>query len=487
MHDYTGTSYTYTTILGEALIANGQVDEALIRFKQALGYISSNYAYNWFWNKIADTIEKVEDKEYYIKELDDLIYTIPSTNWANRANAYRLIAQYLSKNDSRENTENYIITKSGFVPESRWLTLGPFRNIDSIGAEYAYIPEETTQIDPTAKYGGRDGLISWEKTEYRLLDGHYNFVPENDDWSAAYVWTIVSSPKEQDIVLRFDSDDQGIIWLNGKEVFRHYRTSGIMIDRYETPVTLNQGENTILIKICNSSQSWDFYLRLTDEDGNPIQGLIYKTTDELLNAPIPEPTYHVNVHLGLAEYYHENNMPDKALEQMKQTGVIYEYSWHTLGPFDNTDDIGFNTAYIQEDIKQIDYTATYEGVKGEVNWVQHTDDAFDGFVDLGRNINSSTTYAWVTFNSPDERDVQFRFGCDDTGKIWLNGVKVLTKPKGGWPVFDENIASVKLNQGKNTILVKINNGKLGWGFFLRITDPDGKPFPDLNLSDLPVK
>ena len=485
VHDYTGTSYTYTTTLGEACIANGNVNEALRHFKQALGYVTSNYGYNWYWNKVADTIEKVEDKENYIQKLDELIHIIPATNWANRANAYRLIAQYISKNDTRENTENYIITKAGFVPESRWVTLGPFKNIDSIGVEYAFIPEETTQINPTAKYNGRDGLISWKKTEYRLLDGHYNFVPENDDWSAAYVWTIVSSPEEQDIVLRFDSDDQGLVWLNGEEVFRHYRTSGVMIDRYSTPGTLKQGENTILIKVCNASQSWDFYLRLTDEEGNPIQGLTYKTTDELLNAPQPEPTYHVNVHLGMAEYYHKNNEPDKALEEMKQTGVIHEYSWHTLGPFDNKNNIGYNTAYIQEDTTQIDYDKIYEGVNGEVKWVQHTDAVFDGFVDFGWNINSSTAYAWVTVNSPDEREVQFRFGCDDTGKIWVNGKEVLTKPDGGWPVLDENITPVKLNQGKNTILVKIGNGDLSWGFFLRITDPDGKPFPGLNLMDLP--
>ena len=487
VHDYTGTSYSYTTILGQACIANGKVDDALRHFKQALGFVTSNYGYNWLWNRVTDTIEKVENKEDYVQRLDELVQIIPPTNWANRANAYRLIAQYLSKNDTTENTENYIMTKSGFVPESRWITLGPFKSIDSIGTEYAYILEETTQIDPTAKYYGRDGLISWEKTEYQLLDGHYNFVPENDDWSAAYVWTIVSSPKEQDIVLRFDSDDQGFIWLNGKNVYSHYRTSGVMIDRYKIPVTLMQGENTILIKICNSSMSWDFYLRLTDEDGNPIQGLTYKTTDELLNAQPSEQTNHVNQHLGLAEYYHKQNMPEQALEEMRLTGIIHEYSWHTLGPFDNKNNIGYNTAYIQEDTMQIDYDAEYEGLNGKVKWVLHSDDVFDGFVDFGRNNNSSTAYAWVVVNSPDERDAQFRFGCDDTGKIWLNGKEILTKPEIGWAVFDKYLTQGKLNQGKNTILVKIGNAELSWGFFLRITDTNGKPFSDLNLMDLPDK
>ncbi len=485
VHNYTGTSYTNTTVLGEACVANGQVDEALRHFKQALSYISSNYGYDWFWEKVAAAIKKVENKEVFIQRLDELIHTIPSTSWASRANAYRYIAQFLNKNDTRENIENYIITKVGFVPESRWITLGPFKNIDTMGTLYAYIPEETTQIDPTAKYNGRDGLISWKKSKYRLLDGHYNFVPENDDWSAAYVWTIVNSPKDQDIVLRFDSDDQGLVWLNGKEVFRHYRTSGVRIDRYTIPVTLKQGENTILLKISNASQSWDFYLRLTDEDGNPIQGLTYQTQDELLSAPPPAPTYHVNLHLGMADYYYKNNMPEKAMEEMKQTGTIHEYSWHILGPFDNKNNVGYDTAYIPDDITEIDFDAKYEGVNGDVKWTRHTDDFFDGYVDLGRNVNSSISYAWVTVNSPDEREVQFRFGCDDLGKVWLNGTEVLTKDHYSWAIVDDMVTHVKLKQGKNTILVKVGNAEGSWGFFFRITDFDGKPFPDLNISDLP--
>ena len=485
VHKYSGTSYSYTTTLGVAYITNGQIDEGIRYFKQALGYITSNYGNDMFWEKVADTINKVDDREVYLQKLDELIHTLPTTKSNIRANAYRKIAQFFHENYSREKTENYIISKAGFVPESRWITLGYFKNIDSMGMLYAYIPEETTQIDPTAKYNGKDGLISWEKSTYRTLDGHYVFVGENSDWSVAYVWTIVTSPNEQDIVLRFDSDDQGIIWLNGKEVFLHHRTSGAMMDRYTIPVTLKKGENTILLKICNASQSWDFFLRLTDEDGNPIQGLTYKTADELLSAPPPEPAYHVNQHLGMAEYYHKNNMPEKAMEEMKQTGIIHEYSWHTLGPFDNTNNVGHDIAYIPEDITDINFDTKYEGVNGEVKWVQHTDDTFDGYVDLGRNVNSSVAYAWVAVNSPDEREVQFRFGSDDLGKVWLNGKEVVTKGHYSWAIVDDMVVPVKLKQGKNSILVKVGNAEASWGFFFRITDFDGKPFPDLNISDLP--
>ena len=79
--------------------------------------------------------------------------------------------------------------------------------------------------------------------------------------------------------------------------------------------------------------------------------------------------------------------------------------------------------------------------------------------------------------------MQLRFGKDDQGKLWLNGNEVFADDKGGWPVVDGNIIPVKLKAGKNTILVKVCNEEISFGFFLRITDADGKPFEDLKIND----
>ena len=483
LQSYTGTTYTYPTTLAETYVANQLFDDALKYFNQALESTSSASSTEWIWKRVTDASKIAKDKELYMQMIHALIDTIPPESVSARANAYRMIAQFYSQKGMPKTAENYVL-KGGFIPETRWITLGPFKNIDSIGVENAYIPEETTQIDTTAKYYGRDELISWKKSKYRSLDGHYMFVSDNnDDWSAAYVWAIVISPDKRDITMRFDSDDQGTVWLNGKQVFNHLRTSGERIDRYTIPVTLKQGENTILVKICNSSQGWGFYMRLTDAEGNPIEDLQYKTADELLNAPPPDPTFNVYSILGMAEYYSKNNMPDKALEQMRLTGIIHENKWMVLGPFDNTAGIGYNTAYIPEDVAQIDTVTKYDGVDEKIGWQKYTDDAFDGFIDFGRDVNWRVSYAWTTVTSPDEREVQLRFGKDDQGKLWLNGNEVFADDKGGWPVVDRNIIPVKLKAGKNTILVKVCNEELSWGFFLRITDADGKPFEDLKIND----
>ena len=58
----------------------------------------------------------------------------------------------------------------------------------------------------------------------------------------------------------------------------------ITIDRHTIPVTLKQGENTILIKVCKAMQNWDMYMRFTDVDGNSFEDLKLNSADALLNA-----------------------------------------------------------------------------------------------------------------------------------------------------------------------------------------------------------
>ncbi len=478
----TASNSDYSALLGHTYIANGQFDDALNYYLHGISIISSKSSLDNFWDGIRDAIKYTEDKDSYYQMLEAMMNSIPSKNIRNRAFAYRLLTQYYSKNDKAMNVEKYLFSKTGFVPETRWLTLGPFNNIDTMGHRNAFIPEETTQIDTTAKYYGKHGLINWKKSEYIQLDGHYNF-GDNKDWSAAYVWAIVISPDEQDITFRFDSDDQGTIWLNGKQVFSHDRTGRISFDRYSIPVTLKQGENTILIKVCNAKETWGFYLRLTDSIGNPIKDLKFKTADELLNVPPPKPTFNVMSVLGMAEYYSKNNEPKKAMEQIQQTGIIHENVWMTLGPFDNSAGIGYNTAYISEDTVPIDINEKYESANGQIGWKQFTDGAFNGYIDLGRNLNWKVSYALATVTSPDEREVQLRFGSDDQAKVWLNGKEVYANPQYRWAVIDDNIIPVTLNAGKNTVLVKVCNEELGWGFYVRITDVDGKPLDNLKIGN----
>ncbi len=480
-HNSTGSYYAYPETLGRACVANGLYDEALKHFKYAFSLISNEHYLDMFWEELAEAIKHANDKERYVQMLDTLINSIPSVSSYARANIYRTIAEYFSENEMPEKAENNLL-KAGFIPETAWMSLGPFDNKDSVGIHLAYIPEETTQIDATAMYYGKDKLIRWKRPNDGIVNGLI-WLGTDIDWTATYTWAVVTSPDERDITIRFDSDDQGIIWLNGKEVFRHDRMNDAEVDRYIFPVTLQQGDNTILVKVCNAFTNTYLFMRLTDKEGNPFRDLKLKTAEELLHAPPPKPTFHVNVNLGLAEYYSKNNMPDKAMVLMRETGTIHENAWLVLGPYDNRAGIGYNTKYISEDTTEIDRTVKYEGVDGQISWIKHTDDAFDGFIDFGEDVNWCVSYALATITSPDEREVFFRFSSDDQSKIWLNGKEIFAYADPQTAILDRHAIPVTLTAGKNTILVKVCNEEMSWGFYLRVTDADGKPFKDVKIDE----
>ena len=132
---------------------------------------------------------------------------------------------------------------------------------------------------------------------------------------------------------------------------------------------------------------------------------------------------------------------------------------------------------------QIDMTAKYDGVDGQIGWEKRTDDTFDGFVDLdkifGSKINWVTAYARITVTAPDEREAQICFGSDDQAKVWLNGEEVFTYSEYRSAAIDQNAISVTLKAGENSILIKVCDERGFWGFYLRLTDTDGVPFTDL--------
>ncbi|MYF99805.1 hypothetical protein F4212_11860 [Candidatus Poribacteria bacterium] len=81
----------------------------------------------------------------------------------------------------------------------------------------------------------------------------------------------------------------------------------------------------------------------------------------------------------------------------------------------------------------------------------------------------------------------FRFSSDDQSKIWLNGKEVFTITNAEAAILDRHTIPVTLKPGKNAILVKVCNEEIDWGFHLRITDADGKPFKDLKINDASIR
>ncbi len=258
--------------LGYVYLVIGQKPEALEQFKKGLLNLSSGTFQRKFFGWLSDYGNNTDDKEAYVALLTELVNTI-SNNVIAQLNLNLLLAEYCLKNDMQEKYKE-TIRNTGFIVEDFWLHLGPFDNNNTNGLNIVFIQEEATEMDLNAKYDGKNGEISWKQLNDDDLNAFIN-LGEGLDNCVGYAFTTITSPDDREVQFRFDSDDQGKVWLNGKEVFVNTRTFAASIDRLVNPVNLKKGRNSVLVKVNENTGGWGFYLRVTDQDGNPFDDLVF--------------------------------------------------------------------------------------------------------------------------------------------------------------------------------------------------------------------
>ncbi len=85
---------------------------------------------------------------------------------------------------------------------------------------------------------------------------------------------------------------------------------------------------------------------------------------------------------------------------------------------------------------------------------------------LGWNGNNRVIYGFITLNSPQEQDTKMFVGSDDSVKVWLNGELIREEIVGRSASDYKSSFGVTLKQGRNTLLVAVENRTGGWsGFF----------------------
>ncbi|MGZ5496382.1 MAG: hypothetical protein ACXWFO_06485, partial [Candidatus Aminicenantales bacterium] len=118
----------------------------------------------------------------------------------------------------------------------------------------------------------------------------------------------------------------------------------------------------------------------------------------------------------------------------------------------------------------------YKGKNGaSVGWRTFKADA-SGYVrldDLIRPNEQAIVYGLAYVFSPDDRTASLLLGSDDGVRVWVNGVLVHTNPTYRAAEPDLDRVSVRLVKGWNRVLVKDLQGAGGWGFYLRLADPEG--------------
>jgi hypothetical protein len=141
--------------------------------------------------------------------------------------------------------------------------------------------------------------------------------------------------------------------------------------------------------------------------------------------------------------------------------------WYFAGPFDNTDRRGFDIAYPPE--HEIDLSKQYLGKMGEkVTWREgNFPDGQVNNLKLFRNEcnTNCAVYLYRELDLGGAAELPVSLGSDDTLTVWLNGKKIHEENVYRACTPDEVKLTLRLQPGKNALLLKICQGDGDFAFY----------------------
>ena len=175
------------------------------------------------------------------------------------------------------------VEPDGFIRD--WLLLGPLplpgdaRGVAGLHRELVPgEPKLSPRADDKVRYGDKD--LTWRTCSLGTwnIQMRHEF-PGSPDHCAAYAVAYVFSPTDlSNLKLKYGSDDQARIWVNGTMVAEHLGGRGAKIDdSVATGVALHKGTNAVVFKIVNGNGDWGGGLRFTDADDKPVTGIQVST------------------------------------------------------------------------------------------------------------------------------------------------------------------------------------------------------------------
>jgi len=144
---------------------------------------------------------------------------------------------------------------------------------------------------------------------------------------------------------------------------------------------------------------------------------------------------------------------------------MYLDEWYIVGPFPNANRSNIDTVFPPE--HGVDLGAKYIGMNGNpIGWRY----VHSNVLPVRQPIQAQWAiwYAWTELHSTRERDVWLCIGCNDFGKLWVNGEHLVST--GITPVsdytFDRTYTKARLKAGQNPVLFRIENAWGGTAFSL---------------------
>jgi len=150
-----------------------------------------------------------------------------------------------------------------------WLVAGPFskEGIDGLGLfDVAFGPEKSMAFD-----GWKEIPVN---EETRIINLGQLFKATH---CVAYLKTEVWSESSEKVIFELGTDDGVKLWINDQLVHQNNITRGHNQGEDVVEVSLEEGWNTVLMKLTQGTGGWEASLVITDLEHNPLDGLKNKS------------------------------------------------------------------------------------------------------------------------------------------------------------------------------------------------------------------
>lgn len=161
---------------------------------------------------------------------------------------------------------NKVTNMEGYVFD--WQVSGPYMEDGKSGEllfDVAFGPEKDLN---SGQWKDAQSLLTGDNPPIFDLTG-----VGNGDNRVAYLKTVLSVDKTTPVILHIGSDDGVKVWVNGKQVHANNAGRPLNPGQDKANVTLEKGQNPVLVKITQRSGNWSFCMKVTDPDNNPVSGL----------------------------------------------------------------------------------------------------------------------------------------------------------------------------------------------------------------------
>src|SRR5690554_2778978 len=246
------------------LFQNEDFVRQFITYDEAKYYLYSN----WYDNQFLGDINSTGYNDYTFTKIELL------ANDKVLGNDY-MVLYHKHLVDKKKRNQNGLINLSKEINAiNNWQFCGVFENLNDSGLETAFEPETYAKNDKLFD-AASNGKVGWYNPVDKQDTGGYHFYYNEQEYGAGiiYAQTFIESPENQRVYLNLGASSSTKIFLNDVEVFRDNQISFSDLNAYRIALNLPKGMNRLLVKSSTGKNNDYFFVSLTDENYQAINGL----------------------------------------------------------------------------------------------------------------------------------------------------------------------------------------------------------------------